>query len=161
VFNAGHVALLASPESLGTTSVTINGLAPGSYSIEVYQDVTSDDGTKSGTASKSFTVGRTAPSAPKIGTASSGASGGTVSALARWGAPTSTGGSAITGYKVIAYKVTSTGRVVGHVFSKVLSSSTRSYSFGLSAGRYKFRVVAYNGVGMSPYSSYSAVVTAR
>jgi len=138
-------------------------LSAGSYSVVVYQRVTSDDGTASGSTPSYFTVkGPTVPSAPKIGTPSSGASGGSVTALARWGAPSSTGGSAITGYKVIAYKCTSSGAAISHTFSKLLGSSVRSYWFPLTAGYYKFRVVAYNKVGHSAYSAYSTpLVRAR
>ncbi|WP_183407036.1 fibronectin type III domain-containing protein [Nocardioides marmorisolisilvae] len=160
LYSASHVALLTAPETLATTGTTITGLSPGSYSVEVYQDATSDDGTKSATASKSFKT-LTAPSAPKIGTAASGASGGAVNALARWGAPSSTGGSAITGYRVYAYKLSSKGTVVSSKYSAMLGASTRSYRFTLSAGTYRFRVAAYNAVGKSSYSAYSAKVSAR
>jgi hypothetical protein len=161
LYDAGHVALLTSPMSLGTTGTTISGLTAGtSYSVAVYQDVTSDDGTTSATASQSFKT-LTVPGAPKIGTAASGASGGAVNALARWSAPSSTGGSAITGYRVYAYKLSSKGTILSTKSSSMLSASSRSYRFPLAAGSYKFRVVAYNAIGKSGYSTYSAKVSAR
>lgn len=144
----------------GTTSWSRSGLSAGSWSVRVEPAYTADDTTNPQYGSDTFTV-TTIPSAPKIGTASSGTSGGAVNAIARWAAPTSTGGSAITGYRVIAYKSTISGSVISATISKLLSPSARSYTFGLPAARYKFRVVAYNAVGRSPYSAFSGLVYAR
>jgi hypothetical protein len=142
--------------------VDIIALDPGSYSIVVSQNVTSDDGSSSATTTKNFSIAApTVPTAPKIGTPSSGVTGGTVTATARWAAPTSNGRSSISGYRVIAYKSTVSGSVISATISKLLTASTRSYVFPLPAARYKFRVVAYNAVGRSPYSAYSALVFAR
>ncbi|MCW2857987.1 MAG: hypothetical protein JWR52_3602 [Marmoricola sp.] len=101
------------------------------------------------------------PGAPRIGIASSGARGGLKTATARWYAPTTTGGAAITSYRVVAYQVNSAGRVIRTITSKALSSSGRLFSWTLPGGRYKFRVVAYNRIGVSPYSGYSRLVTSR
>ncbi|MCW2753317.1 MAG: hypothetical protein JWQ32_728 [Marmoricola sp.] len=101
------------------------------------------------------------PGAPRIGSASSGARHGATTATARWLAPISTGGASITAYKVIAYQVSSTGRVIRTITSRTLSSSTRLLSWTLPGGRYKFRVVAYNRIGVSPYSGYSGPVTSQ
>lgn len=100
------------------------------------------------------------PSAPRIGTASSGAAGGSVTATARWAAPTSNGGAAVTSYKVIASKIVG-GKVVGTKVSGALSASARSYVFRLAKGSYRFRVVASNVKGSSPASAYSKTVVAR
>jgi hypothetical protein len=161
LYDASHDVFFATPQPPDATGSSIGGLPPGAYSIEVYQKVTSDDGATSATASKSFTLGPKVPTAPKIGTPSSGVTGGSVNAVARWAAPTSNGGAAITGYRVIAYKSTFCGSVFSATVSKLLSSTARSYTFPLPAGRYKFRVVAYNAIGRSPYSLYSALVYAR
>jgi subtilisin family serine protease len=97
------------------------------------------------------------PSAPVIGTAAPGAFGGQVQAKARWSAPASTGGTAITGYQVFAYR--STGAVAQSV---VLARSAREFTMPLpSKGQWRFRVVAINAAGQSPLSGYSSYVTAR
>ena len=101
------------------------------------------------------------PTAPRMGTASSGARGGTSTASVRWAAPTSNGGASITKYRVVARKLDSRGRVVGSTSSAYLKPTARSLSMRLPKARYKFVVVAYNRVGMSPLSKYSSVVSAR
>lgn len=100
------------------------------------------------------------PSAPRIGTASSGAAGGTVTATARWAAPVSSGGAAVTSYRVIAARIVG-GKVVGTKLSGALPASARSYAFRLAKGSYRFRVVAANVKGSSPASAYSRTVVAR
>lgn len=100
------------------------------------------------------------PSAPKIGTASSGRAGTPVNATARWAAPSTSGGAAITSYKVIASRMVG-GKVVSTKTSGALSARARSYAFRLVKGYYRFRVVAYNAKGASPASAYSRTVSAR
>ena len=102
-----------------------------------------------------------APSAPHIGLASPGRRGGAVTARARWGAPASAGGSAISGYKVRAEKVDSAGRVVKVFITRTLSAGSRSASLRLAKGKYRFFVIAYNRAGPSPLSAPSRVVRAR
>jgi len=160
-FKSGVEMYLEPQLPAATLDWTRNGLAAGTWTIRVTPNYTAADTSdiKSGT-SPSFSI-RTVPGAPKIGTPSSGATGGAVNAVARWAAPTSTGNSAITGYRVIAYKSTISGNVISATISKLLPATARSYTFPLPAGRYKFRVVAYNAIGRSPYSLYSALVYAR
>ena len=103
----------------------------------------------------------TKPGAARIGKASSGARGGAKNATVRWSAPTSTGGTPITGYKVKAYQLNSAGKVVKTRTSSTRSASARSYTWALPAGRYKFKVIAYNKVGKGPSSGSSKTVTSR
>lgn len=103
----------------------------------------------------------TKPSAPKIGTATSGAKGGAKNAVIRWTAPTKNGGTPITGYKVFAYQVNAKGKIIKTRTSSARSATSRSYTWALPAGRYKFKVVAYNRIGGSPGSAYSKIVTSR
>lgn len=148
--------LIGSPRS-----ASFPDLRAGRYTFSVRITGSADltAGTTAGTAA--FTVAAP-PSAPAIGTPSSGTAGGTVTAVARWGAPTSTGGSPITGYRVVAYKLTAAGNIAKAYYSPLRSSASRAYTWTtLPAARYKFKVVAYNAVGSSPRSAYSAIVTAR
>jgi len=136
-------------------------LQPGNYTFSVTVVGTADltAGTTAGTTA--FTIAAP-PSAPVIGTPSSGITGGAITAVTRWAAPTSDGGSPITGYRVIAYKLTAAGNVAKGYYSPKLSAAVRSYKWTtLPAGRYKFKVVAYNAVGTSPRSAYSTIVVAR
>lgn len=100
----------------------------------------------------------TVPGAPVIGNASGGGSADTVvSATANWTAPSSDGGSAITGYQVTAIRSTGTRT------TKAVGASARTLKFtGLvSGGLYRFEVKAVNAVGTSPASAQSNQVTAR
>ncbi len=100
------------------------------------------------------------PSAPRIGSPSSGKAGTPVNATARWAAPLTNGGAVITSYKVIASKIVE-GRVVSSRVSGPVSATARAYRFRLPTGSYRFRVVAHNAKGGSPASAYSKKVTAR
>jgi Ca2+-binding RTX toxin-like protein len=100
----------------------------------------------------------TVPGAPVIGNAWGGGSADTVvSATANWSAPSSDGGSAITGYQVTAIRSTGTRT------TKAVGASARTLKFtGLvSGGLYRFEVKAVNAVGTSPASAQSNQVTAR
>lgn len=101
------------------------------------------------------------PSAPRIGLATSGRRGRPINATARWAAPVSTGGAAVTYYRVRALQLSSSGRVVRTVSSRLLASSSRSTTMRLPRGRYRFKVIAHNRVGASPISAASRIVTAR
>ncbi|KQT94129.1 hypothetical protein ASG49_04250 [Marmoricola sp. Leaf446] len=101
------------------------------------------------------------PGAPSIGAASSGSAGGTVSATARWAAPRVTGGQAILGYRVRAYKLDSRNRVVRTYTTGRTAANVRALVYRLPQGRYTFVVTAENGLGASPWSSRSVIVTAR
>ncbi|MET3962782.1 hypothetical protein ABIE44_002716 [Marmoricola sp. OAE513] len=136
---------------------TAPGLTPGK-SYSVFIGAKNSAGTGAGRTVNFKT--NAAPSAPRIGTAVSGAKGGAKNATAKWAAPTSSGGAAITSYKVVAYKIKN-GKIVSSKVSKALSAGTRSYKFALAKGSYKFRVVAYNAVGASPASAYSKLVKSR
>ncbi|MCX6397209.1 MAG: hypothetical protein NTV23_12030 [Propionibacteriales bacterium] len=131
----------------------------GTHTVTITPLVYAEDGSTSPGRTVTFAIA-TKPSAPRIGTAASGARGRPVTALARWAAAYN-GGAAITAYRVVAYRLNSRGQIVSSKVSRALKPASRSYSFALAAGRYKFRVVAYNQKGASPKSAYSKAVTAR
>lgn len=100
------------------------------------------------------------PGPPAIGRAVSGAKGGKVNATAKWSAPSSTGGSAVTGYRVEAQRLNASGAVVAR-YSATVSASARSRTMKLPVGRCTFRVRAINGKGSGPWSANSNIVRAR
>ena len=138
---------------------TVTGLVNGrAYRFGVRAVSQVGSGTEALTA---LVTPRTTPGAPVIGTAVSGTTGGTVSAKAVWNAPTTTGGSAVTGYKVTAYRMSSTGTVLSTTTSTLRPASARTYWMTLPAGRYRFAVRAVNVAGASAYSARSNLVSAR
>jgi hypothetical protein len=125
----------------------------------------------SGASGPTAPAAPTAPGAPVIGSATSGISGGGITATAAWGAPSNTGTSAITGYRVHASKLEprfdAASQAVWWVevsttTSAVQPASARTLSMPLPlAGTYLFRVQAINEVGVSPYSASSNRVTGQ
>lgn len=107
------------------------------------------------------TPAATKPGAPVIGSASSGARGGTSTAVARWSAPTDTGGSKIVKYRVRAQRLNSSNRVVRTYGSSYQTSSARALRMKLPRGRYVFSVLANNSIGNSTWSRSSRGVYAR
>jgi hypothetical protein len=103
--------------------------------------------------SKTFTPGLGAPGAPTIGAVTAGDGRATVN----WTAPTSTGGSPITGYIVTPY-------IAGVAKAPVTSSGTGTSKVvtGLTNGTtYAFKVAAVNAVGTGTPSATSAFVIPR
>jgi titin len=88
--------------------------------------------------------------APVIGTATAGVA----SATARWTAPTSNGGSAITSYLVRTYRA---GVLIN---TKQVAATARSLTLtGLIKGQaHRFTVAAVNAIGTSGYSASSNTV---
>jgi hypothetical protein len=110
------------------------------------------------------TQGATVPGPPIIGAPTQGAQGGALTAVAHWTPPTSNGGSAITGYRVTALRMSSSApdaTVLSTTQSPVIGASRRQRSFTLQAGNYRFEVVAINAIGTSAPSARSANVVPR
>jgi hypothetical protein len=134
----------------GSASIaTIAGLTSGAtYTFRVV--ATNSVGAGPSATSDPVTLGAGVPTAPSNVVASPGNASATVS----WSAPSSNGGSPITGYTVVS-------NVGG--FSKTVDGSTLSTSItGLTNGTaYRFQVFATNLVGDGPKSSLSTAVTPR
>ena len=130
--------------SLGQYKLTAKGCASSTTQLATQQDTVV-----------------TKPSAPRIGSASSGTKGGPATAISRWLAPTKTGGAAITKYRVIARKLDANGRVVHSYSSAFTKPGVRKLAIALPKGRYRFNVFAWNRVGISPSSKASVIVISR
>jgi hypothetical protein len=163
----------------GTYYVRVDGVGKGDPATNGYSDygsigeyvlgVSACDGTmppttipaaptpvRAGTTSHT-----TAPSRPHIRRAISGRRGGRVTAAVRWAAPASSGGAAISGYRIQVERVSRAGRVTRVIGSARAGSRSRAVTLRLHRGHYRFRVIAYNAVGRSPLSAPSRVVRAR
>jgi hypothetical protein len=151
----------------GQTAATLTNLAEGqAYAVEVRAVNSAGLGapaTTSVAVPAPPTVGpvATAPSAPSIGAAKSGARGGRATAAVTWSVPSRDGGSGITGYQVVAQRLDASGKVVKVLTSRWLGAGTRSVTWRLAKGRYRFVVHARNAVGVSPWSTPSKAVRAR
>ena len=101
----------------------------------------------------------TRPGAPRIGRATPGVAGGRVTATARWSTAPS-GGSPVTAYKVVALRMSTTGRVVRRT-GFTAAAAARAKVVRLPKGRYRFTVAAVNRVGTGRASARSGLVAAR
>ena len=164
--NAGTQVGALRPAGATATSLTVTGLTNGTtYRLQVAATNSAGTGANS-TLSNAVTPnsGGTVPGPPVIGAPVQGVLGGTLTATARWTPPTSTGGSAITGYQVTALQMSSgaaDATVLSRTTSRVLGPLVRQREFTLAAGDYRFEVVAINAIGTGPPSSRSTNIVPR
>jgi len=105
--------------------------------------------------------GKTAPSAPTLGTVTADTNGFSRVVLGTWTAPTSTGGGTLSNYKV---ELTSNNGDSWTTATSTQSSGTRSFTanetHGIAlGGSYRFRISAQNEVGWGLLSAESSAVT--
>jgi hypothetical protein len=168
VVNAATQAQVGSlrPASATATSLLVTGLTNGTaYQFQVAAVNAAGAGAMSALSTAvTPTSSATVPGPPVIGTASQGASGGALTAIARWSPPSSNGGSAITGYRVSALRMSSSAAdatVLGRTDSRVIGPARRMLEMTLSSGNYRFVVVAVNAIGTGPESARSNNVVPR
>ena len=145
------------------TSQVVTGLLPGTTYTFVVRAVNGVGPSANSVPSNAITT-FTVPGAPVIGTATRGAAGGAITALANWTPPASTGGSPITGYVVTALRMSSplaNATVLSSTASAVQPATARRLEMTLAAGNYRFVVVAINAVGTGPQSAMSNNVVPR
>ncbi len=138
--------------SATATSLTVTGLTNGTaYTFDVA--ATNDVGTGPASARSAAVTPATVPGAPVIGVPTRG----NASAVVRWTAPATNGGSPITGYTVRVHVGTATTVLRTVTASATATSLTVT---GLTNGTaYTVDVAATNAVGTGPASARSAAVT--
>ena len=148
------------PAGPAATTLVVTGLTNGTgYRFQVR--AVNGVGAGGYSALSNTVTAATVPGPPVIGTASSGANGGTLTATARWSPPASDGGSTVTGYVVTALRMSRTGTVLSRTDSPLLGAGARTRTFTLPTGNYRFVAVARNAVGQGPSSARSNQVAAR
>jgi hypothetical protein len=160
VDSAGAQVGALRPAAATATSLVVTALTNGSgYRFRVA--ATNAAGTGPDSALSAVVVPATVPGAPVIATAAPGTAGGAVTATARWNPPASDGGSAVTGYRVRALRMSATGTVLATTTSAVQPGSARQLTMTLQAGNYRFTVQAINKAGPGPRSARSNLVAAQ
>jgi hypothetical protein len=151
--NGTTVVLTNVPATARTFTAT--GLANGTgYSFRVRAVNATGAGAFSARSNTVIPAAPTAPGVPTIGTATAG----NTSAVVRWTAPASNGGSAITRYDVQVLN-NATNAQVGAIRTAAADATELTVT-GLTNGTaYRFRVRAVNAVGAGIQSGASNVVT--
>jgi hypothetical protein len=168
VRNSANTVLRTVQGIPGTASSTVvTGLTNGTaynFRVRALNSGTTTLGTLSAASNSvtpQATTTTTVPGAPTIGTAGAGAAGGTITATARWTAPTDTGGTAITGYVVRWQRLSSTNTVLASGTVNAAAGATSLSPTLPVTGRYRFAVRARNAVGVGIFSANSNIVTGQ
>jgi hypothetical protein len=159
--NAANTVLGSRTVAGTVRNTTVTGL-PNGATVRLRVRAVNGGGTSGFSANSNAVTLPNLPGAPVIGNASAGVAGGAVNATARWTPPTTTGGSAITGYVVRGLRLSAAGAVLSTTTSAVQSPAARSLVLTLPvAGNYRFTVQAVNAVGSGAQSTRSNLVAGR
>jgi len=152
---AGTTVFKSQNAAAGATSLVVTGLTNGTaYTFTVA--ATNAAGTGALSARSVAVTPGTVPGAPVIGTAVAGTAGGPIEATAKWAPPAATGGSAITGYRVTALRMSGGTVLASTVSTTDQPATSRSLNMTLPvAGNYRFTVQAINAVGAGAASARS------
>jgi subtilisin family serine protease len=146
----GATLLSTTPMAASATDLLVSGLPNGTAHTFT---VTATNAAGAGPAASVTATPRTVPGATRIGTATPAAR----SAVVRWAAPLSNGGSPVTGYSLRVYRSTTLVTSV-----PVAGNATSATVTGLTNGvAYNFVLFARNAAGYGPGSARSAVVVPR
>ena len=160
VDSAGAQVSALRPAGATATSLAVTGLGNGSsYRFQVA--AANAAGTGPNSALSAVVIPATAPGAPVIATAAPGTAGGAITATAQWNPPAGNGGSAVTGYRVRALRISATGTILATTTSAVQPGSARQLTMTLPAGNYRFTAQAINKAGPGPQSARSNLVAAQ
>ena len=150
---AGVVVGALRPALAGATSLVVTSLTNGT-SYRFHVRATNAAGTGAFSALSTAVTPAATPGAPTIGVATAGIA----SALVRWTAPASNGGSAITGYSVRVANA-ATNVQVGALRPAVAGATTLSVT-GLANGTaLRFQVQARNLAATGAFSALSTAIT--
>jgi predicted phage tail protein len=147
IYSDSAVAGTARPDASGNWRFTLPALTTGAHSIQVKASDLADNSSSLSAAlglTIGASVGGSAPGAPTLSSATAG--NGSV-ALA-WSAPSSDGGSAITGYKV--YRGTSSG--TESLYANVGTGTSWTDTNAANGTTYYYQVSAVNSIGESSRS---------
>jgi hypothetical protein len=138
----------------------VKGLKNGTgYSVDVR--AVNAIGTGVPSARSAVVIPATTPRRAVLVGTKAGARGGRRTAIVTWRAPSSTGGSAITSYRIRAVRYSTRGRVRSRTTIVIRSGKARSAELRLAAGTYRFTVQAVNALGVGPASRPSRPTAAR
>src|SRR5262249_14043354 len=128
-----------------TTQALITSLTPGSiYTFKVAATNSVGTGSESAASNAVIPTTATVPGAPTAVSAAPKSSG----AVVTWTAPTSNGGSPVTGYKVVPYLGT-----VAQPATTVGATTTATVGGLTNGSAYTFKVAAINSIGTGAEST--------
>lgn len=160
--SASPTAPTASPSTSPTGTPTSSPTSPGpTTGSGPTASPSSSPSVPAPTAAPTSAPPVTVPGAPLIGRADSGTRGRPVSLTVRWSAPSTTGGSALTGYTITAHRLDRRGATVRTLLARGVPANATTVQLFAPGGRYRVSVQALNAVGASRASALSRVVTAR
>jgi hypothetical protein len=164
VLNAANVQVGAIRPAPGaaTSTLTVTGLVNGT-AVHFRVRAVNAVGSSAQSGNSNTVTPITTPGAPASVTAVRGAVGNPITAVITWTAPTVTGGSPITQYRVTRQRLNANGTNNGAATTALQLSTTRQVTFTAPAGvpsgtTYRFTVQALNAAGTGVGRSATSTV---